>query len=399
MNLELISKIARSTPSKIVLFVVDGLGGLPHPDTGKTELEAANIPNLSRLAGNSICGLTDPVFPGISPGSGPGHLALFGYDPVKNLIGRGVLEALGIGLELEDGDLAVRGNFCTVEGDVIVDRRAGRIPTNESVELCQQLNKIKLQGVETSVHPVKDHRFVVIFRGPGLSEDVSESDPQRTDAAPLEIMALSPSAGETARIANEFVAQAREILSSRRTANMVLLRGFSMLPHLPPMSEVYRLRPAAIASYPMYRGLAKIVGMDTLDTGLALQDELVTLGRHFSNYDFFYIHYKATDAAGEDGDFGRKVKALEELDEHIPDLLTLKPDVIVVTGDHSTPAVLAAHSWHPVPVLIHSRWCRPDRVASFTERTCASGSLGRFPATHVMPLALAYAQKLAKFGA
>jgi len=399
-NLELIKKISIPSPSKIVLLVIDGLGGLPNPKTGKTELETASTPNLDRLAAKSICGLIDPVSPGITPGSTPGHLALFGYDPVKFYTGRGVVAALGIDFDLKPKDIAARGNFCTVDSSgLITDRRAGRIPTEECTELCQLLDGIKIEGVKLFVRPVKEHRFAVIFRREGLAPEVGDSDPQQTGVAPREVKALNPQADTTAAIANNFIAQVRAVLASHQPANMVILRGFSQLPDIPTMSDIYKLKSAAIAVYPMYRGLAKLVGMKLLETGAAIKEEFDTLKQNYADYDFFFLHIKSTDSAGEDGDFNRKVSAIEEVDKALPTLTGLEPDVIVVTGDHSTPALLKSHSWHPVPVLLYSKWCRADRVGEFSEQACISGGLGRFPATQVMPLAMANALKLAKFGA
>ena len=388
-----------ATSTRIIMLVVDGLGGAPHPDTGRSELEVAHLPNLDRLATESACGRTVPVVPGITPGSGPGHLALFGYDPLKHLIGRGVLEALGINAPMHDDDVAARGNFCTVDADgLLVDRRAGRIPTEESGPLCKALDDIELPGVETVVLPVQDHRFVLLMRGDGLSDRLSETDPQQTGEAPLATAALVPEAEAAAEAANLFVRRAAETLRGRERANMVLLRGFSKLPRLPSMRATYNLSPAAIAAYPMYRGLARIMGMEVIPTGRTFDDELDTLERHYLEHDFFYIHYKPADAAGEDGDFEAKVHALEELDARIPRLVDLNPDVLVVAGDHATPSILAAHSWHPVPVLIRSGITRGNGVTEFTEMACSGGSLGTFPAVHLMLLALAHAGKLAKYG-
>lgn len=399
-NLDLIKSIAKSTPSKIVLLVMDGLGGLPRPEDGKTELELAKTPNLDSLAAKGVCGLIDPIAPGITPGSGPAHLSLFGYDPLGCNIGRGVLEALGVDFDLKENDLAARGNFCTLdEKGLITDRRAGRIPSEQSSELCHRLNQIRLDGVELFVLPVKDHRFAVVFRGDGLSDELTESDPQQTGLPPEPVRALSPGADRAAGIANEFIGKARAMLSGLKPANMIVLRGFSKYPHLPTMTEIYRLKPAAIATYPMYRGLAKLVGIEVLAAGTTAEDEVATLERHYADFDFFYLHIKATDAAGEDGDFERKVLAIEALDALIPRVTALKPEVIVVTGDHSTPALLKGHSWHPVPLLLYSRWCRTDSVAEFSERACLAGGLGRFPATDIMPLAMAHALKLEKYGA
>ena len=383
-----------------MLLIIDGLGGLPHPETGKTELESARKPNLNRIARDSICGLIDPVSPGITPGSAPGHLAIFGYDPVQYHIGRGVMEALGIDVELKSDDIAARGNFCTVDDKgIITHRRAGRISTDKNTVLCRLLNNITIEGAEISVLPVKEHRFVLILQGEALSPELGDSDPQQLGQAPKRIEALSPQAWKTAEIANEFVSQAASLLQDKAPANMVLLRGFSRRPHVPAISEIYKLKPAAIAAYPMYRGLARLVGMKVLSGDESISEQLNNLHRHYAKHDFFFIHFKSTDARGEDGDFEAKVQAIEELDKALPTLLSLDPDVLVVTGDHSTPATLAMHSWHPVPFMLKSKWCRPDNVAEFSEQACLAGGMGRFPATEIMPLAMANALKLDKFGA
>jgi len=400
VDLELIKSISMPSPTKIILLVIDGLGGLPRPETGKTELETANTPNLDKLVTEGICGLSDPVSPGITPGSAPGHLALFGYDPISCNIGRGVLEAVGVDFDIQPGDVAVRGNFCTVDkADLIADRRAGRISTEKCAELCQLLDGMVIDNVRIFVCPVKEHRFIAVFRGDSLSPDVNDSDPPQTGVTPRVITALASGADRMAGIANQFVAQAKATLAEQIPANMVLVRGFSKRPHLPAMSEIYKLKPAAIASYPMYRGLARLVGMEVLETGTTIEDEFETLVRNYSNYDFFFLHIKGTDSAGEDGDFDRKVMILEQVDNLLPELIDMQPDVIVVTGDHSTPALLKAHSWHPVPVFLHSKWCRPDKVSEFSESACILGGLGRISATQIMPLAMANALKLTKFGA
>ena len=399
IDLDVIRDCYTSTPSKIVMLVVDGLGGLARPDTGMSELEQAEIPNLDALARVSACGLTIPVLPGVAPGSGPGHLALFGYDPLKYLIGRGALEALGIDVALQRGDVAARGNFCTVNPQgALIDRRAGRIATELSAPLCRRLDRIEIEGVELDVYPVQDYRFVLRLRGDGLSEALSETDPQRLGVPPLPAEPLEAKAQNTADIVNEFVAQARQLLAEEEAANMTLLRGFARLPSLPPMGEVYRLDPAAIAAYPMYRGLATVAGMKVIPTGGTFADELETLKQCFDQHDFFFIHYKAADAAGEDGDFDAKVKSLEALDRFILQIRELESDVLMVAGDHSTPAIMAGHSWHPVPFMIHSRWTGGEGVSAFNEKTCAQGSIGRIPATQIMLLALAHAGKLTKFG-
>ncbi len=399
IDLPYLSDVCRSTPSKIVLLVVDGLGGAPHPATGKSELQTATLPSLDALAAKSAAGLTTPVMHGVTPGSGPGHMALFGYDPVKYLMGRGVLEALGIYVPLGAGDLAARGNFCSVDADgKLTDRRAGRIPTEQSAPLIEHLNEIEVSGVSISVYPVQDYRFVLVISGGGLDDAVSETDPQMVGVEPLQPLALTADSRRAAAIVAEFVAAARETLRDESRANMVLLRGFSRLPVLPNFAERYRLNPAAVAAYPMYRGLARLVGMQVVPTGSSFVHQLNTLEAHWDSHDFFFLHYKHADSAGEDGDFDAKVGALEALDASIPRLMALRPDVLVVAGDHSTPAILGAHSWHPVPLLLHSALTLGDGIAAFDERACAVGSLGSLPATSVMMLALAHAGKLLKYG-
>lgn len=400
LSLDKIKDLSRQSPSKIVLLVIDGLGGLPRPDTGKTELQTAHTLNLDLLASAGICGMIDPVSPGITPGSAPGHLALFGYDPLRFIIGRGILEVLGIDFDVKEEDVAARGNFCTIDRNgLITDRRAGRISNEVNAELCKILGNIVLDDAELYVTPVREHRFAVVFRGDKLSGDVSDSDPQQVGLAPQTVVPLSPAAEKVARLANEFVSKAKVMLSDNHPANMVLLRGFSQYPDLPTMAETYKLNAAAIAAYPMYRGLAKLAGMRILNTGTNIEDEFDTLVRNYADYDFFFIHVKGTDSAGEDGNFDAKVHVLEEVDGLLPKIIKLEPDVLVVSGDHSTPALLKAHSWHPVPIILCSKWCRPDHVREFSESACSSGALGRFPAVAVMTLAMANALKLAKYGA
>ena len=400
MDLDLARELSVTGESKIMLFVIDGLGGLPHPETGRTELESARTPNLDALAKESVCGFTLPVAPGVTPGSGPGHTALFGYDPLKYGIGRGVLEAVGIDFDLREQDVAARGNFCTVDGKGLVsDRRAGRITSETCVELCEELRKVRLEGVELFVEPVREYRFVLVLRGDGLSDAVADTDPQREGVEPLAARATAAAGEATARLVNQFVAEAKRILRDRSPANMLLLRGFARRPDWPSMAEVFKLRPAAVAHYPMYRGLAKLVGMEALPTGPALDDAMATVRENWRRFDYFFVHYKYTDTAGEDGDFDRKVAKLEEADAAIPSLLALKPDVLMVTGDHSTPAVLAAHSWHPVPFLMRAPWTRADGCDAFNEIALQKGSLGTFPAVEALPLAMAHAGRLTKYGA
>lgn len=398
---KLYSSLAIRNDRKIVVLLIDGLGGLSHENYGyKTELEYAKHPNLDRLASQGATGMLTPVLPGITPGSGPAHLALFGLDPVSFQIGRGVLEALGIGLAPDATDVLARGNFCTVDDQgVIVDRRAGRIPTHISEERLALLRDIHVPDSKIELHAVEGHRFVFRLRGPALDGGVDNTDPGTVGAKPKPAKALTPRAEATASIVNAFIDRALDRLKGQAGANALVLRGFSMLPNIPGFRELYGLRSAAFAIYPMYKGLARVVGMDILDCGKTLSDQLRTVETHWEEYDFFFIHYKYTDSCGEDGDFLAKVHQIERLDSSIEPLLRLNPAVLAVTGDHSTPAALKSHSWHTVPLLLVSSTCRRDGSTAFTETACAKGALGNLESKYLMGLLLAHALRLEKFGA
>lgn len=401
MDSKFLKNLLLPAQTKIVMLILDGLGGLPREVGGKTELETACTPNLDALAMRSCLGMTIPVAPGITPGSGPGHLALFGYDPLEYEIGRGAMEALGVDFELGPDDLAARGNFCTLDSDgLITDRRAGRINTASSQVLIQQLMQIDLPGAELILLPVKEHRFAFILRSPDLHDALSETDPQQTGVPPLPLLALDPRSKKAARLVNQFIDQARQALAGCSPANMILLRGFARLPHLPSFQDRYGLNAAAIAINGMYRGVARLVGMQVLDlSGSTLEAEFDALEKHWQDFDFFFLHVKKTDTFGEAGDFDGKVKAIEEVDTMLPHLIGLHPDVIIVGSDHSSPAVLKSHSWHPVPLLLYSPFVRPDGIPEFGERACTRGSLGTINAVQLMPLALANALRIAKYGA
>jgi len=385
---------------KIVLLIADGLGGLPHPETGLTELETARTPNLDALAAEGATGLHIPIAPGITPGSGPAHMGLFGYDPVEYLIGRGVLEGLGIGFELNEGDVAVRINFATVDGTGnITDRRAGRISTELCEELSARLDTIELPGVELFFRPVKEHRAVLVLRGDGLVGDLNDTDPQATGVPPRAVSATRPEEERTAELLNAFIAKAREMLADQPKANAITMRGIAARTKIPGFVERYGLRAAVIAGYPMYRGVGGLVGMDVLPVAGPPEAKTLMLAEHWEEYDFFFVHYKYTDSRGEDGDFDAKVQATEEFDTIVPGVRTMRPDVLLVTGDHSTPSALASHSWHPVPIALVSPSTRRDRSTSFGETQCLGGALGLLRAVDLMPLMLAHAGRLAKFGA
>lgn len=388
------------TGSKLVLMVLDGLGGLPHPNTGLTELESARTPNLNELARQGIVGLSEPIGPGITPGSGPGHLSLFGYDPVASNIGRGALSALGIGLRLNSNDVAVRLNFCTLDQDGNVeDRRAGRISTEKNRELIATLSQIAVGDIEIKLETESQHRAVLVLSGEGLHPGVQETDPQMVGVPPLEPTALAPAANRTATLLQEFLDGVRRLIGESQPANFVLMRGYAGLPRLESIEDIYGVNAACVASYPMYKGLASVAGMTVLDTGNTVPGQMAAIRHHWDNHDFFFFHYKATDALGEDGNFEGKVSAIEEADALIPNLLQLDPEAIVVTGDHSTPARLRQHSWHPVPFLLYAKHLIPDKAVEFGERSCGSGSLGLFSARRTMSLLSGYGGRLKKFGA
>ncbi|MDL1899857.1 2,3-bisphosphoglycerate-independent phosphoglycerate mutase [Anaerolineae bacterium CFX9] len=402
-NFDLTRRLTTAEGGKIILLVMDGLGGLPMTPDGKTELEAANTPNMDRLAREGSVGLSIPVARGVAPGSGPAHLALFGYDPLVYDIGRGVLEAIGIGLNVGPGDVAVRGNFCTLDANgLISDRRAGRISTEEGAVRVQLLQDIALDGATAEVKVGEGYRFALVLRGEGLSDAVADTDPQATGVAPLPAIAEKPEGERTAALINDWIAQATRRLEGHAPANGLTLRGFATDPALPKYSDVYKLKAACVAVYPMYKGVARLVGMDEIETHMhdSVQDEFDHVARIYNDYDFIFCHVKYTDSRGEDGDFDAKAKVIEQVDAALPTLLNLNPDVLIITGDHSTPAKLRSHSWHPVPTLLYAPGTHmPDRAQAFGERECMGGALGQFPATDLMMLALGHAQRMQKYGA
>jgi 2,3-bisphosphoglycerate-independent phosphoglycerate mutase len=397
---DLIRELREKNDSKIVMLVADGLGGLPITPGGPTELETARTPNLDACAAAGTSGLSIPVLPGITPGSGPGHLGLFGYDPLEFRIGRGILEALGINFAVGPNDVCIRGNFATLGADgKITDRRAGRPTTERCIEVVKKLSTIKVTGAEVFVEPVKEHRCVVVFRAPGLGDAVNDTDPQSLGVPPLLAKGADPASEKTAAIVNEFIAKANEVLKTEAPTNGLTFRGFAKKPSIATMEDVYGLKSAAIAVYPMYKGLARLVGMDILDAGQTLQDQIARLKSVWNDYDFFFLHYKYTDSTGEDGNFPKKVEMIEKLDAIVPEIRALKPGAFIVTGDHSTPSKMKSHSWHPVPTVIVSDLCRPDGLTEFSERSCLRGGLGQFYAKHLMLLAMAHAGRFGKYGA
>ncbi|MBO8161602.1 MAG: 2,3-bisphosphoglycerate-independent phosphoglycerate mutase [Thermosipho sp. (in: Bacteria)] len=397
---EVIKDLVSPNNSKIVMLVMDGIGDIPDKD-GLTPLQRANTPNLDKVAKESDLGQTIPVLPGITPGSGPGHLGIFGYDPLKYQIGRGILEALGIDVEVGEKDVVARGNFATIDGEIIVDRRAGRPKSEESAKVVELLNeKIKqIDDVKITFYPGKEHRFVVKLTGENLGDKLEDADPQKEGKPIKYTKALDDSSLKTEKIVNKLLNEIREVLKEQPKMNFALLRGFSKYPDLPRFGEVFKLKAAAVAVYPMYRGLAKLVGMNVVSTGQTIEDEFKTVCELWDEYDFFYVHVKKTDSYGEDGNFENKVKVIEEVDKALPILLELNPDVLIVTGDHSTPCKMKAHSFHPVPLMIRAEFTRKGLSNAFNEFECARGSLGTIYAVDLMPLALAYSGRLEKYGA
>ncbi len=402
MPFDYLPPLLQNNNSKIVLLVLDGLGGLPMEAGGPTELEAAKTPNMDALAASGTLGRTIPIRPGITPGSGPAHLALFGYDPLTYAIGRGVLAAMGVGLNVAPGDVAARGNFCSLDAEgKITDRRAGRIDNATAKPLVEKLKTITLPGVEIEVAHVKEYRFTIVMRGAGLDHQMADTDPQKTGVPPLPVTASQPSAAATAALFQQWVEAATALLADQPQANGLTLRGFATNPELPGYAAAYGLKAACIAVYPMYRGVSKLVGMDVIEfAGEKPADQFTTLAEVWDDYDFFFIHIKKTDSMGEDGNFDGKVKIIESVDQALPQLTALKPDVLMITGDHSTPARMRSHSWHPVPFLLSApTHDLPDAQTNFGERACAQGGLGTFLATESMSLALAHAGRLGKYGA
>lgn len=401
------SELTLKSEAKLVLVVMDGVGDIATKATGfKTPLEVARTPNLDALmAEGCALGQHVPVAPGITPGSGPGHLALFGYDPLQYEVGRGVIEALGLGLELKPGDVAARANFCTLDKNgIITDRRAGRIPTEVCEELCARLASAvsQIEDVQVIIKPGKEHRFVVVLRGPGLEGPVTSTDPNREGLPVAKAEPVDPASvaqQKTARIINEFYRRALPAIADHPRANGFLLRGIAHQPHIPQFEQRYRLRAAALAVYPMYKGLAQLVGMHKIEGPQTIAEQFERYLAEHANYDFFFIHFKYTDKYGEDGNFEAKVRAIEEFDAALPILLRKKPDVLVITGDHATPCAVKGHSWHPVPVLIHSRYSGSDNLPRFTEANARLGSLGTFEAKYIIRLMQANAKLLDKFGA
>jgi len=406
MNLDsFYSELTLKSKAKLVLIVLDGLGDLAtRQQNYLTPLEAATTPNLDKLAKDSAQGRMIPAAPGITPGSGPGHLGLFGYDPLEFQVGRGVIEALGLGVELKPGDVCARANFATLnENGIVTDRRAGRIATEICEKLCAKLAaKIKKIGeTEVIIKAGKEHRFVIVFRGRGLEGPLTDADPNREGfAIPIVHPRDEKNAGQKkmAALIADFYKAALPVLGGEKPANGFLMRGIAHQPHIPLFEDRYKLKPACLAVYPMYKGLAQLVGMKKIEAQ-TIQQQFELYLNEYDNFDFFFIHYKYTDKSGEDGDFDAKMKAIEYFDAALPIFLRKKPDVLAITGDHSTPVAAKGHSWHPQPVMLHSALSGSDKLERFTETGANLGSLGIFKSKYLIRLMQANARMFDKFGA
>jgi 2,3-bisphosphoglycerate-independent phosphoglycerate mutase len=404
MDQDILNSLITKNDSKIIYLIMDGLGGLPAQAGGKTELETAKTPNMDKLAENGILALLDPIGQGMTPGSGPAHLSLFGYDPIGDNVGRGILSALGVDFAVTNRDVCARLNFCTLDADGnVTDRRAGRIASELNEKLCKKIkDSVTLSdGIEFFLSTESEHRALLVIRGDGLGGNINDTDSQQTGVPPLAAEGKDEPSKKAAKYVNEFLGKVKEVLKDESPANFILARGFAKHEPLPTMEERYGIKCAAIAQYPMYRGLARLVGMDVLpvpETYPAMYQQLVD---HYEDYDFFFIHFKKTDSYGEDGNFDAKVKVIEEVDAWVKQLESLGPDVLLITGDHSTPAVMKSHSWHPVPALLHctNGLSRRDHNTSFGETECGQGGLGRMPMKDIILEVLASAGRILKFGA
>jgi len=407
-RIDILKELVEENDSKILLVVLDGLGDIPSFD-GKTPLEAAKTPNLDKLSKESALGMHIPVLPGITPGSGPGHLALFGYDPIKYEIGRGILEALGVGLEVTENDICIRANYAKVEEKdgklIVLDRRAGRLSTEENKKLTEKIsNEIKeINGVKIFIKSGIEYRLAILLRFDEKVNDdmcdIIETDPQNEGKEVISPEPLSEKAKIVSEVLKEFLSRVREIIKNEK-GNYLLLRGYSTPPVIPNFSEIYKLKSLSITTYPMYKGLTKLIGIETTEVdGFSIKDEIDVLRENYKNFDFIYLHIKKTDSYGEDGDFINKLKVIEEFDSYLLEILSLNFDVLCITGDHSTPTIMKSHSFHPVPLLIHSSFIFKGLSERFTEKECLRGELGIIKGEDIMSLLLAHSRKLKKFGA
>src|ERR1700733_6347071 len=407
MNLDAqYSELTLETKAKLVLVVLDGLGDIATKEQNYLPpLEAATTPNLDKIAKNSAQGRMIPVAPGITPGSGPGHLGLFGYDPLEYQVGRGVIEALGLGVELKPGDVCARANFATLDAKgIVTDRRAGRIATEVCEKLCAKLAaKIKKIGdTQVIIKAGKEHRFVVVFRGKGLEGPLTDADPNREGFAVPTVKPRDPKnlkQKKMAKLIADFYKAALPIIAKEKPANGFLMRGIAHQPEIPLFEDRYLLKPVCLAVYPMYKGLAQLVGMTKIEGPQTVAEQFERYVAEYDNYNYFFIHYKYTDMYGEDGNFEAKKKAIEEFDAALPILLQKRPDVLAITGDHSTPCAVKGHSWHPQPVLLVSELSGWDKLDRVTETGANLGSLGVFESKYWMRLMQANARMFDKFGA
>ncbi len=398
---------------KGILIVCDGLGDLR--EKGKTPLQAAKTPNMDRLAEHGACGLMHTIGRGIIPGSDTAHLQLFGYSTEKYYTGRGTFEALGVGIELEEGDVAFRCNFATVDEKMkILDRRAGRISTSFAKKLEQDFQNIEIDGAKVIFKASVEHRGALVLRGKGLSHKVGDTDPHSLTrllvSKPLE---GTPEAKKTAKILNEFTKLSHEKLNSNPLnegrelpANILLSRGPGIFSKAPPMEEKFGIRSACVAGGALYKGVAKFVGMDILkvkgatgakDTDLNSKADAVVSA--LNEYDFVFLHIKATDSFSHDGDFGGKKKFIEKIDSEVLPKLMETGANIMITGDHTTPCRIGDHSSHPTPFLMNGELVRHDDIKKFDEFSCANGSLGHLFGKDVMNMMVSLMGKAHIYGA
>lgn len=397
----LIHSLTTVNDKRIVLLVMDGVGDCDNAGKG-TALQQAATPNLDALSERSALGLHYPVATAVTPGSGPGHLGLFGYDPLIYKVGRGVLSALGVEFDLTSRDVAARLNFCTLDSEGrVTDRRAGRINDDENKRVLAKI-RAALQppaGVEVLFETVSEHRALLVLRGDDLDDHIGETDPQAVGVPPLSPVRAPYEQSRSAAIFNDIAGQVRDILADEPKVNMILGRGFAKVPNWPTFAERWKLTPAAVAGYPMYRGVARLVGMPVLAQPTSAADVCAAAADAMKDHTFVFAHFKYTDKTGEDGDLPAKIARIEEMDAALPALLAASPDVLLITGDHSTPPSMMGHSWHPVPLLMAAPHLRGGDGGGFNEIACRSGQIGTISAKEIMPLALAHAGKLEKYGA
>ena len=404
---------------KTFFVICDGLGDRPIPKLGrKTPLEYAKTPNLDAIARRGIIGAMNTIDIGVRPGSDTAHMAIFGYDPHVYYTGRGPFETAGLRMEHKDGDICFRVNMGTVDDTLhIIDRRAGRI--GDTSAFARELNGMKIDGVEFFVKAGTGYRMGMIMRGKKLSTHITDIDPGHVGKGVRMCEATDDTseAKRTAKILNTFVSRAHKLLKRMPVnidrqknglpqANYLLVRGAGVYPKLPRFFDKYGLRAACFAGAGLYKGIARLIGMDVVHVPGAtgkpdsnIRAKVETAIKHRKDYDFFFIHFKGADSCGEDGDVEGKIAYIEKIDDAVAPLLKLKNSLVVITADHSTPCTIKSHSADDVPIVIMGDEVRDDDVHEFSERTCAKGRMGHIKGMHVMPIILDLMGIAEKFGA